>query len=182
MNAFFSRVVSYGKFSLQVLTPQPGWMEYFFSGSMLPDEPMPATLPGISSPPSSQPMRFVNELDQFWHVLVFYSCQQTFKGTNSHSFLSPGALTCPRGQQYWVATFPKKPVSFPSCFYWAGCHLSVLFPGSGLGSCAKPEFADRAGPLFFTTLISQPVWCAYRVLTLQMHQGKGFSFVPLLWR
>lgn len=152
-------------------------MEYFFSGRMLPDEPMPAILPGIPSPPSSQSMRFVNELDQFWHVLVFYSCQKTFEGTDF-----PGSSHMLKGSAELSGHFSKKPVSLPSCFYWAGCHLSVLFPGSELGSCAKPEFADRAGSLFFTTLISQPVWCAYRILTLQMHQGKGYSSVPLLWR
>lgn len=67
----------------------------------------------------------------------------------------------PKGSAVLSGHFCKNPVSLPSCFYWADFHLSVLYPGSGLGSCAKPECADRAGPLFFTTPISQPVWCAY---------------------
>lgn len=84
----------------------------------------------------------------------------------------------PRGSAVLSGHFCKKPLSLPSCFYWADWHLSVLYLGSGPGSCAEPVCADRAGPLFFTTLISQPVWCACRLLTLPMHQGKGYSFVP----
>lgn len=170
----FFHVVSYGKFSLKVLKPQTGWMEYFFSGPVLPDEPMPATLPGISSPSSSQSMRFGNELDQSWHVLVFYSCQQTFEGTNSHSF--PRELSAAQGVSSTEWPLLQKAYFLTQLFFLGCCHLSVLFPGSRPGSCAKPKFADRADPLFFT-LITQPVWCAYRVLTLQMHQGKGYSFV-----
>lgn len=174
----FFHVVSYGKFSLKVLTPQPGWMEYFFSGHRLPDVPAPATLPGISSPPSSQSMRFVNELDQVWHVLVSVSFLPANFGGHRRPQLSAGVLTCPGGQQYWVATSAKSlfpyPVVFTGLIGISQCFIQAQ------GWAVVLSQSVLTGQVPCSLLHSSVSLCDVLIdyFTLPMHQGKGYSFVP----
>lgn len=83
----FFHAVSDGKFcSLKVLTPQPGFTEYFFCCLIsLPVAcvPSPATL--LRCKPTFLTVHEgFNRLNQFCHVFSF--CQQTFQSTSFYSF------------------------------------------------------------------------------------------------